>query len=260
MRRLLLAALPLALIAADQPPKPYLTARQMPDLTRILPAPPTSGDPRAADDRETFRATRSLAGTPRWTVATRDVTDDRFTVFACAIGRKLDARSAPAIARIFARMGDGGMVGRAKDGLAVRRPYLDQPGAICEAKTAHLAGNGDYPSGHTSNGWSTALILAELMPDRATQILRRGRQYGESRYICGSHSRSAVEAGFMAGAVLVSRLHADQAFRTDMDRARAEIGRQRVLDNDQLEAVCREQVTSTPLFRLPRGQRRAAML
>jgi acid phosphatase (class A) len=223
MNRLLLAALPLVLVAADRPPAPYLTAPQMPDLTRILPAPPTRGDARAADDRATFRTTRSIAGTPRWTMATKDVTDDRFTVFACAIGRKLDARSAPALARIFARMGDGGMVGRAKDRFAVRRPYLDQQGAICEAKTPHLAGNGDYPSGHTSNGWATALILAELMPDRATQILRRGRQYGESRYICGSHSRSAVEAGFMAGAVLVSRLHADTAFRADMDRARAEL-------------------------------------
>jgi acid phosphatase (class A) len=115
------------------------------------------------------------------------------------------------------------MVGRAKDSLAVRRPYLDQPGEICEPKTAHLAGNGDYPSGHTSNGWSTALVLAELMPGRATEILRRGRQYGESRMICGSHSRSAVEAGYMAGAVIVSQLHASADFRHDMDRARAEL-------------------------------------
>lgn len=238
MHRLTLAVLPIALIAADQPLAPYLTATQMPDLTRILPPPPTSGDPRAVDDRETFRTTRRLAGTPRWTMATKDVTDDRFTVFACAMGRTLDARSAPALARVFARMGDGGMVGRAKDRFAARRPYLDQPGAICEAKTAHLAGNGDYPSGHTSNGWATALVLAELMPERATQILRRGRQYGESRYVCGAHSRSAVEAGFMAGAVMVSRLHASAAFRTDMDRARAEIEQQRDGDRSQPDAVC----------------------
>ena len=201
----------------------YLLNRPMPDLMQILPAPPKPGSPQDMDDRATFRATRALLGTPRGDLATRDVTDDRFTVFACAIGRKLDSTSSPALTRIFAQMSDRGMVGRAKDGLAVKRPYLKDDLPICEPKTAHLAGNGDYPSGHTSSGWSAALILAELMPDRATQILRRGRQYGESRYICGSHSRSAVEAGYMAGSVLVAMLHSSADFRRDMDAARIEL-------------------------------------
>ena len=201
----------------------YLLNRPMPDLMQILPAPPKPGSPQDMDDRATFRATRALLGTPRGDLATRDVTDDRFTVFACAVGRKLDSTSSPALTRIFAQMSDRGLVGRAKDGLAVKRPYLKDDLPICEPKTAPLAGNGDYPSGHTSSGWSAALILAELMPDRATQILRRGRQYGESRYICGSHSRSAVEAGYMAGSVLVAMLHSSADFRRDMDAARIEL-------------------------------------
>jgi membrane-associated phospholipid phosphatase len=220
-----LALAPLALLAADRVPAPYLRESDVPDLVRILPPPPSADDPRRADDRATFATTRALKGTSRWRLATRDVTDDRYTVFGCALGLQLDAARAPALARVFARMSDAGMVGRAKATLAVRRPYLDQPGAICEPKTAHLASNGDYPSGHTSNGWATALILAELRPDRATQILRRGREYGESRFVCGAHSRSAVEAGFLAGAVVVSRLHASVDFRVDMDTARLELER-----------------------------------
>jgi acid phosphatase (class A) len=201
----------------------YLRNRSMPDLMQVLPAPPKPGSPQDLNDRATFRETRALLGTPRGDMATRDVTDDRFTVFACAIGRKLDAKSSPALTRIFARMSDQSMVGRAKDGFAVKRPYLKDDLPICEPKTEHLASNGDYPSGHTTSGWSAALILAELMPDRATQILRRGRQYGESRYICGSHSRSAVEAGYMAGSVLVAMLHGSAEFRRDMEAARAEL-------------------------------------
>lgn len=226
MRRLLaIAALPGALLAADTTPAPYLAGAPALDLVRVLPPPPIDDDPRHADDVATFAATRADIGSPRWRLATSDVTDDRYTVFACAIGKRLDAKTAPALARVFARMGDGGAVGRAKSALAVRRPYLDNEGEICEPKTAHLAGNGDYPSGHTSNGWLTALVLAELIPDRATEILRRGRQYGESRFICGAHSRSAVEAGFMSGAAIVSQLHASADFRRDMDRAREELGR-----------------------------------
>ena len=203
-RMFVLALLPAALLAADRAPPRYLDGMSVPDLTRVLPAPPVAGDPRNLQDRATFA-------------------DDRFTAFACAVGQHLDARRVPALARVFVRMSDGGMVDRAKAAFAVRRPYLDRPGAICEPRTAHLAENGDYPSGHTSNGWATALILAELMPERATEILRRGRQYGESRFICGAHSRSAVEAGYLAGAAIVSQLHARADFRRDMDRARQEL-------------------------------------
>jgi len=221
MKPFLFAAL--ALVAAADVPRAYLAGHPMPDLMQILPAPPKPGSPVDRDDRATFDETRALLGTPRGALATRDVTDDRYTVFACAIGRRLGPQSSPALARIFARMADQNMVGRAKNGFAVRRPYLTGDLPICEPKTAHLAGNGDYPSGHTTSGWSAALILAELMPDRATAILRRGRIYGESRYICGSHSRSAVEAGFMAGAVLVATLHTAPEFRRDMDAARTEL-------------------------------------
>ena len=222
MRTLALIAV-LALATGATASTDYLRNQPMPDLMQVLHAPPKPGSPQDLDDRATFRETRVLLGTPRGDMATRDVTDDRFSVFACAIGRELNAKSSPALTRIFARMGDQSMVGRAKDGFAVKRPYLRDDLPICEPKTAHLASNGDYPSGHTTSGWSAALILAELMPDRATQILRRGRQYGESRYICGSHSRSAVEAGYMAGSVLVAMLHGSAEFRRDMEAARAEL-------------------------------------
>ena len=240
MKRFLLLAALMLLAAADSPP-PYLQPADMPDLSLILPKPPAHGSAEAVADRAVFDATRRLRGSSRWALATRDVTDDRYTVFACAIGARLDARSAPALARVFARMSDAGMVQRAKDGFAVRRPYLGTDRPICEPKTAHLAANGDYPSGHTSGGWSTALILAELLPDRATAILRRGRHYGESRYICGAHSRSAVEAGFMAGSVLVARLHAAPDFRRDMDAARDELARALTTVTPIEPALCRQE-------------------
>jgi len=223
MKAAILAVGALLLVAADQQIPGYLDGKAVPDLMQVLPAPPRPGSARAEDDRATFLDMRKVRGSDRWTLATRDVTDDRFTAFSCALGMKLDAKTAPKLAALFARMSDGGMTGRAKTGFATRRPYLSQSGEICEPRTEHLASNGDYPSGHTSTGWSTALVLAELVPDRATEILRRGRIYGESRFICGSHSRSAVEAAYLAGASLVARWHAEAAFRADMDAARAEL-------------------------------------
>jgi acid phosphatase (class A) len=221
--------------------QPYLADVARPDLLRILPPPPAPGSPADEADRATFRDTRKLQGSDRWALATRDVTQGYFSTFACALGLDLDQKRAPALARVLAGMGGGVLVDPVKTAYAKRRPYLDQPLPICEAKTAHLAENGDFPSGHTTGGWATALVLAELVPDRATQLLARGRAFGESRYICGSHSRSAVEAGYMSGAVVVAALHASPAFRHDMDAARAELaGLRRSAPKPDAQACARE--------------------
>jgi membrane-associated phospholipid phosphatase len=105
-----------------------------------------------------------------------------------------------------------------------KRPFLIDHGPICQPRE-QVADSYDYPSGHTSWGTSVALVLAELMPDRATEILARGRAYGDSRYICGAHNISAVEAGRFAAASIVARLHGDPAFRRDLEAARMELAR-----------------------------------
>ena len=184
------------------------------------------GDARNQDDRTTFTATRALAGTPRWKLATSDVTDGRYTVYACAMGMTLDDTSAPALARIFARLGGDNMVGHAKSTFAVRRPYLNQPGDICEAKTDHLAGNGDYPSGHTSNGWLTALILAELLPDRATVTLTKVAGADLAQWLgpwAGSMGRAHVPGPWFQahGTGFIGRVHWPGPMGRGRARARA---------------------------------------
>nr|QQZ51602.1 phosphatase PAP2 family protein [Phenylobacterium glaciei] len=104
-----------------------------------------------------------------------------------------------------------------------QRPFLIDAGEICVPKTDELARSPDYPSGHTTWSWMTALLLAEMVPERATDILIRGRVYGESRVICGAHNESAVEAGRINASALVAALHASPQFRDDLDLARAEL-------------------------------------
>lgn len=225
MRRALplLALLTLAAVAPAQDSGPYLTAEQVPDGVAILPPPPAPGSPAAAADRAIFEATRKLQGTPRWRIATEDLTNDPLDRYACALGMKLDAGSAPALAHLLDRAGTGELVNRVKRQYQVRRPYLDADAAICEPKTDHLASNGDYPSGHAANGWLEGLILAELVPGRATAILARSRAYGESRAVCGSHSASAVQAGWMAGTAMFAVLGASRGFQSDLEAARGEL-------------------------------------
>jgi hypothetical protein len=44
-----------------------------------------------------------------------------------------------------------------------------------------------YPSGHTTYGYTGALILAILVPERYSQMITRGAEYGNDRIIIGAH-------------------------------------------------------------------------
>ena len=85
-----------------------------------------------------------------------------------------------------------------------------------------LSRNGSYPSGHTLLGWSSALLLSEINPDRADTILARGLMYGESRVIVGAHWQSDVDAARLAASAAYARLHTSERFLEQMQLAQQE--------------------------------------
>lgn len=222
----------------------YLSPEATPDGIRILPPPPEQGGPVAIADRRLFAATRRLQGTPRWKVATADTHSKTFEHFACALGVKLTSQTAPALTRLFDRAGTAGVVDPVKQFYRRPRPYIGSEAPICQARSTALADNGDYPSGHAAGGWMEALVLAELVPDRATDILARGRAFGESRLICGAHSLSAVEAGWLAGAAATAALHGSAAFRADLESARDEMAKVRASAPAPDAAACRAEASA----------------
>jgi acid phosphatase (class A) len=235
MKRLLfvaVAAVSISLTAAqaqDAPrPAGYLSAETLPDASLILPPPPAAGSARDEADRDVFRATRTLEGSPRWGLAQNDVPTAPAAMmqnFACALGAELTPQNAPRLNMLMSRVGLqlGAQVASVKDIFKRPRPYLIQDGPICVARAHELDESPDYPSGHSTWGFANALILAQMAPERSGQILARGRAYGESRVVCGVHSPSAVEAGRLNGAAIVAALNASPAFRADFEAAKAEV-------------------------------------
>ena len=98
-------------------------------------------------------------------------------------------------------------------GFAAEAGIDDEPG---------LRKNGSYPSGHTLLGWSSALLLSEINPDRADTILARGLMYGDSRIIVGAHWQSDVNAARLAAAAAYAKLHTSERFLEQMRLARQE--------------------------------------
>lgn len=211
-------------------PEPgYFTPATQPDATAYLPPPPQPGTVRQANDDQAFTATRALRGSPRWALATADANLHENALlhsFSCAAGLPLSTTNAPGLSALIHKMDVSEIADMRKSKAYWHRPrpFVGNSQPICTEKDrAHLATSGAYPSGHTMLGWSTALVLAELLPERATQILQRGRVFGESRIICGVHWESDVQAGYMLGSAEIAALHGSPAFRTDMDAARMEL-------------------------------------
>ncbi|HEY0281009.1 MAG TPA: phosphatase PAP2 family protein, partial [Rhizomicrobium sp.] len=128
-------------------------------------------------------------------------------------------------------------VGAGKKFFARPRPLVGNDAPIC-IERGDIAKSYSYPSGHTTQGWAYALILAELVPDRTNEIAARGRAYGESRVVCGVHWASDVAAGRVAASALVAALHGSRAFRADMNKARAEIASFRKTAPPPVQKIC----------------------
>lgn len=59
----------------------------------------------------------------------------------------------------------------------------------------NLVNSPSFPSGHTTYGYTGALILALLVPDRYQEMIARGAEYGNDRIIMGAHYAMDVLGG-----------------------------------------------------------------
>jgi len=206
----------------------YLDPKAVPNSVALIPPPPSPNSAAFAHDEEVARSTFALRDTPRFALAVSDYDlkiPSLVSTFSCAINAQITEANAPylytVLRRSFSDLGQS--THDAKKHYNRLRPFQvnHQPMGVPEAR-ALLEKDHSYPSGHTAIGWGFALILSELSPDRANELLARGRAFGESRNIVNHHWYSDVVWGRFMGAGTVARLHADPTFRADMDAARAE--------------------------------------
>ncbi|WP_443027478.1 acid phosphatase [Sphingomonas sp. LR59] len=145
----------------------------------------------------------------------------------------------------------GRQTGIAKTFYKRQRPFLIDRGPICQP-ASEVADSYDYPSGHTTAGWTMATLLAEIAPDRATALLARGRAYGESRIVCGVHNASAVEAGRLSASSTLTAMQGDPAFTTDLAAARQEIAALRqpgaAAKHDTVQCTREAALVAQPLY------------
>jgi acid phosphatase (class A) len=214
--------------------RPLLDSLQMPNAVHFLPPPPDTASAAFQYDRAQYRWGLEQRKDPvRLAIAVGDAVwsiDNICKIYSGVLGIDISRENTPAIYRMLTLgLLTTDQAGKLPKNHYMRtRPYVffNEP-TIYPSDEKWLRTNGSYPSGHTILGWSAALLLTEVAPDKADTILARGYMYGQSRVIAGYHWQSDVDAARLVASAAVARLHADKRFIKLMKKARKEYKKMR---------------------------------
>ena len=207
----------------------YLPPGAAPSSALLVLPPPQAGSSAMARDEEVSRSALAMHGSPRWEIAAKDAVltfPQLAATFACALNAQITDEKTPRLMTLLRKtMVDAGRsTGEAKRKFQRARPFMVNNKPMCTPdRDAALRADGSYPSGHSAVGWALALVLSEVSPEQTNAILARGRAFGQSRVVCNVHWQSDVLEGQMVASAVVARLHAEEAFRGDVDAARVEL-------------------------------------
>ena len=207
----------------------YLNPADLPLRLALLGAPPKPDSAALARDEEARRAALALRGTAREALAATDAElsfPGPANTFSCAMGTQISEKTTPHLYTLMQRTltDAGGSTYAGKNAYNRTRPFVVHDEGTCRKDMEPLLRtDGSWPSGHSAAGWAWGLILAEVNPARATELMTRGLAYGQSRVICNAHWQSDVDAGRIMGAATVASLHSNPAFLKDLAAAKEEI-------------------------------------
>ncbi|QDG94478.1 phosphatase PAP2 family protein (plasmid) [Rhizobium sp. NIBRBAC000502774] len=207
----------------------YLTPQDYPDGKTVLPPPPVQGSAAQAADLEAFENYRAMRDTDLGRRAAADANlkfDNIGKPFSDALGIDISRETTPHLHLLLQRvLTDAAYASDSAKSVFKRpRPFTELKVASCtQEHEKFLSSNGSYPSGHAVTGMLWAAVLVEIAPDRATQLIKKGYEFGEGRAICGVHWRSDIEAGRLLAFGAFSRLQSDKRFQRQLREAKNEV-------------------------------------
>ena len=210
----------------------YFTTGEMPDMLLFMPGPPDSCSAAFANDVTRYFWGKEMRKDPeRAAQAARDAVYGLATIlteFEEAFGMKITKEDTPEIYKVL-------LEGTAtcdsictlpKTRYGRTRPFIRfNEHTLVPELEEELNPHKSFPSGHTLLGWSSALLMMEINPERANEILARGYRYGENRVVLGAHWQSDTDAARLAASAAYARLHTSERFLEQMKKAREEFKR-----------------------------------
>ncbi|HVU08442.1 MAG TPA: phosphatase PAP2 family protein [Verrucomicrobiae bacterium] len=100
------------------------------------------------------------------------------------------------------------------------RPFVLEPGL---ATSGTLQKSFSYPSGHSTESMTLALVLAELFPDKRDALIGEARTIGWHRVEIARHYPTDIYAGRVLAQAIVREMNNNPDFQKDLAEAKAEI-------------------------------------
>jgi acid phosphatase (class A) len=199
------------------------------DLIRVLGPPPAPGSPQGKADIQAVLQAQNSRTSPEIAEAVADSCMSIFR-FADVIGPGFKPGNLSFTIFFFQRVFDDGMrsIAAAKKSFNRPRPFVADPHVT---PVIAQPANTSYPSGTATFAYMTAILLADMVPEKADTIFDRASSIAYSRVIAGVHYPSDLAAGRVAAAVIDNVLLHDVTFEADLAKSRAEVRHAAGLDS-----------------------------
>jgi acid phosphatase (class A) len=227
---LFLLAIAVAPLRADdqmaQPSQPvqlshlHYLADGQPDAIALLAPPPLPDSAEQAADMAEVQAVFHAVTSNEIAAA---YSEKKFSIFnfTPAIGDFFQAGKFPKTEAFFQRVQTDAetVTDGAKDFYKRPRPYVVDP-SLANGK---LEKSFSYPSGHSTESMTLALVLADLFPDRHDAIIAKARSIGWHRVEIARHYMTDIYAGRVLAQAIVREMKTSPDFQKDFAEAKAEL-------------------------------------
>lgn len=210
-------------LATSAPAAPVFLSPSDYDPKTLLPPPPDEGSSAAKAELAELDRIQAARNDADFTRADSDFHTRDGSIFAGAIGSGFDLAQLPATKTLLqdVQKDEDAAASVAKNYFHRTRPWIVDPSLNSCSKQDDP--QSAYPSGHATMGYAMGVILAALVPEKASAIMVRAADYAENRLVCGMHRRRDIEAGQVLGTVVAELLLRNPGFETQFGAAKREL-------------------------------------
>lgn len=192
------------------------------ELSNLLPPPPAAGSAADRQDLQAVLAVQRSRTAAEQSAAKADMERSVFR-FADVLGPSMQPATLPKTAAFFERVADFDKAEVKDAKLYWRRARPPVTSDQVHPLSREKPDDWSYPSGHSTFGYTTAILLANMVPEKRAEIFSRADLYAQHRVVMGVHFPSDVEAGRLAGTVIGAQLLQQADWQADYQAARAEL-------------------------------------
>ncbi len=204
--------------------KPYMTVGEV-DFVTLIPPPPAESSPLGKlDDQFILDAQKNM--TPqKMADIQRDFAQSVFVVGEPVLGPNFTKEKLPMTDAFFAKIikEAGAGVGPLKQKYKKMRPFQYDKNIHTPENIAARSMGPTYPSGHSTTGAISAILLSQMVPEKRDALYARGWEYGVNRVMSGAAYPSDWDAAHMIAELAVFQMMKNPDFQKDFQDVKAEV-------------------------------------